>query len=411
MQQLEEKKYQVQEYEVELLELLRIVLSYRKIICFVTLFITIVILFGGYLSNRNKIVNSVVISINYASIKEEKNSNELIPIKVIDKVFFKYKDEIKQKDNLGFKNSITIKEIASNRYEISTNNNPTVLKGLIQSTIDNFIAEHKYNFIIHSISNINVYDYEKTENILNDKIDSLRKICEEAEKSNFVSGELKNSFTQVMKELNMLQNNELESIESYISLNGFTTNKKDKEIKYNKDLKDLTLKKEDLMWKVQLIKQVLEISKPSEKSIVILNAESSKDKVDLVNDYYSKLIEDYITINEQIRNIEFEIKRLEKAKLLIKEPTLEEKRQINENLDIVAEKTNKIIEKFNVINKEYNDIKYANMIKVDSPVVTINNGKSYYVFLFGGFMLGFFFSLFIVFILEVKKEYQKKYSK
>lgn len=439
MQQLEEKKSRIQEDEIDLLDLLKIILDYKKMIIFVTIIFMAIALIGGYVYNRNKVVNSVVISLEYPGVVEGKNPdgsdfsiNELMPLKVTNEVFSKYKNEIKQKNNIEFENSIIVKGIIPDvvktkirqaaergenyvffptRYEIYSNNNATVLRELVHGAMDNFITEYRPNALIDYVPELREYDYEEVQTILSDKLNLLRKIAENKEKNNFISTKLGYSFNQILRELNVIQNVDLQSLYSYTSINGLTVDKNMREIIYNADIRDLNLKKEALIARAQVVKQMLQDYKPKEKSFVIPNIGELNGKIDLANDYYSKLIEEYLGINNQIKTTEFEIKRVENAKALIKTPTPEEKKAIAEKLDTIIEKTNKVIEKINIITKEYIRVKYANMIKVDSPVITINTGKPYYMFLFGGAIVGFFFSLFLIFVSEVKKEYKKKFSK
>lgn len=439
MHQLEEKKYYMEEDEIDLLDLVKTILNYKKMIALITIVFTVFAIIGGYLYNRNKVVNSVVISLDYPGIRDGKNpdganfsTNELMPISVTNEIYEKYKQEIKQKDNIEFENSITVKGIIPGvvktkikqaaekgeefiyfptKYEIYSNNNREVLKGLISGTIDNFVTEYRPNSIIDNVPSLSDYDYEEIQKILNDKLNSLRIIAEERGKHNFISTKLGYSFDQILTEINTIQNVDLQGLYSYTSINGLTVDTNMRETRYNVDIRDLKLKKDTLISKSQVVKQMLEDYKPKEKSFVLPNVGEINGKIDIGNDYYSGLISEYLSINKEIKSTEFEIKRIENAKSLIKTPTAQEKKQIDEKLDVIVRKINKIVEQINIINKEYIRVKYANMIKVDTPVITVNMGKPYYMFLVGGAVLGFFFSLFLIFIAEVKKEYKKKYSK
>lgn len=439
MNQIDERRYYEDEDEIDLLDILKTVLNYKKMIISITVIFTIVGLIGGYIYNREKTVNSVIVSLEYPGVREGKNldgsnfsPSKLMPLNVVNNIFDKYRNEIAQRNSVAFENSITVKGIIPEvvktkikqaaekgenftyfptRYEIYTDNGAPVLKELVNGVIENFIIEYRPNTVIDYVPNLANYDYAEIQTILDDKLDSLKAIADEREKHNFISTKLGYSFSQILSEINIVKNIDLQGLYSYISINGLTIDKTMRETRYNAEIRDLKLKKDTLIARAKVVKQMLEDYKPKEKSFVIPNIGEINGKIDLANDYYSKLIDEYLNVNNQVKSTEFEIQKIENAKLLIKYPTVQEKKIINEKLDGIIAKINKIVDNINIINKEYVHVKYANMIRIDSPVITVNLGKPYYMFLAGGIVIGLFFSLFLVFVSELKKEYKKKYSK
>lgn len=439
MNQIDERRYYEDEDEIDLLDILKTVLNYKKMIISITVIFTIAGLIGGYIYNREKTVNSVIVSLEYPGVRDGKNpdgstfsASELMSLNVVNDIFDKYKNEIAQRNSVAFENSITVKGIIPEvvktkikqavekgenftyfptRYEIYTANAAPVLKELVNGVIENFIIEYRPNTVIDYVPNLDNYDYAEIQTILDDKLDSLRTIADEREKHNFISTKLGYSFSQILSEINTVQNIDLQGLYSYISINGLTVDKTMRETRYNAEIRDLKLKKDTLLARAKVVKQMLEDYKPKEKSFVIPNIGEINGKIDLTNDYYSKLIDEYLSVNNQVKSTEFEIQKIENAKLLIKYPTVQEKKIINEKLNGIVARINKIVDNINIINKEYVRVKYANMIRIDSPVITVNLGKPYYMFLVGGIVIGLFFSLFLVFVSELKKEYKKKYSK
>ena len=118
MNQLEERNYYTDEDELDLLDLVRTLMKHKKMIGLVTILISLIILVGGYIYNKSTLKSSVVIALDYPGVEDGKNpngttfsSNELMPVSVVNKVFEKYKNEIKYTDNLKFRDSIFIRGI------------------------------------------------------------------------------------------------------------------------------------------------------------------------------------------------------------------------------------------------------------------------------------------------------------
>ena len=133
-------------------------------------------------------------------------------------------------------------------------------------------------------------------------------------------------------------------------------------------------------------------------------------KLESENEYYSKLIEKYLIVNTSIKNVEYEIKFKEEEILKIVYPTEKENKVINENINLLVDKLNKVIEDTNNINKEYYEVKYGEMIKILTPVEVSKSGKSMAIFLAVGAVLGLFTSIFLIFICEFVKNYKAKFS-
>ena len=101
----------------------------------------------------------------------------------------------------------------------------------------------------------------------------------------------------------------------------------------------------------------------------------------------------------------------EEEKNKIKLPDDQEQEMLEKKVDIVVERANKIIDKLNALNKEYVEVKYGDMIKMDSPVIETTAGKPLYMYLALGIILGLFTGIFFSFIAKFKEDYKKRYGK
>ncbi len=143
--------------------------------------------------------------------------------------------------------------------------------------------------------------------------------------------------------------------------------------------------------------------KPINRQILVPSMGETGIKLETENEYYSKLIEKYLLVNTSIKNVEYEIKFKEEEILKIVHPTKEENKVINENINLLIDKLNKVIVDANNINKEFYEVKYGNMIKILTPIEENDFGKPMILFLGVGVVLGLFTSIFLIFICELLK--------
>lgn len=151
--------------------------------------------------------------------------------------------------------------------------------------------------------------------------------------------------------------------------------------------------------------------KPTQKQIVIPNIANEGVDIEDKNDYYSKLVEDYVALNNNIEDNKVKIQLLENSKLDIKAPSAEEIKNLDDKLRVVVEKANKIIEDMNILSREYIDSTYSDMIKIVSPVTTDTEGKPLILFVGVGAVLGIMLGVFLAFMAEFIRNYRNKYSK
>lgn len=438
--QLEERKQQYnQTEEIDLLDLVRTIVDHKKVILVTMITCMIIALVGGKIYNNLKEYSSVVINLNYPEASQGLNpngtvftKNELLPKDVINAVYSQYREEIKFKTSEEFNQSIKITGIVPDiiktsikekekkgekylynptEYLLETKNKPEILNSVVTAMIADFKDEYKPNTVIMPLAELNDYDYMDAYNIINNKVDSLRKITEENSRNVLISNKLGYSFDSVMLELKNIQDIDLKAFYSYILVNGFTINGDIAIVKYDSEIKELQLQKETLEGKAQVIKKMLVDYKPQEKAFVLPNGGETNGKIDFTNDYYSGLINEYLDINNQIMNVTGHIKRIKELKSLIKIPSNDEKLKMQKSINAMIKKVNETIEELNTINKEYYEIRYSDMITISSPVITTTTGKPLYMYLVVGLVLGGCFGIFLAFASEFKKDYKKRYSK
>ena len=115
MNRLEERNYYEQEDKLDLVDLVRILMKRKYMIAIVTIVITLFMTVGGYFYNKSKAITTTVITLNYPGRENGKTpngalltTNEIVPLDVLNNVYDKHKDIIKEKDKRDFINSIDL---------------------------------------------------------------------------------------------------------------------------------------------------------------------------------------------------------------------------------------------------------------------------------------------------------------
>ena len=442
MNQLEERVYQNQEdEEIDLMELVKILLNHKLILIAVT--ISIIFISGaiGYIFNKKNMTTSVIMGLNYPELETGLNPDKtpflkenLISINTLNSVFIEFKkDKIKDKEFVDFRNSLSIEGIVPDnvsqkiesalkkgeiinyyptQYKIKLKEmNKEILEKLSVEAVEEFEEKYKpkSEFLFMEKVN-NIYDYDDYILLFNEKIKNLKLNFSLDGKMNYYSKTLGYSFNELNNRLDNLQNIELKNLESFLNIKGFSNSKNKIEMKLRADIKLLNLKKEKLIGESKVIKNILDEYKPTNRQIVVPSMGEMGIKLETENEYYSKLIEKYLLINTSRENTEYEIKFKEEEISKIVYPTNEENKAINENINLLVTKLNKVIEDTNNINKEFYEVKYGDMIKILTPVEINNSGKPIILFLGVGTILGLFTSIFLIFICEFIKNYKAKFS-
>ncbi len=442
MNQLKERVYQNQEdEEIDLMELVKILLNHKLMLVAVTISIIFISVIVGYVFNKKNMTTSVVIGLNYPELETGLNPDKtpffkdnLITINTLNSVFAEFKNnKIKAKEFVDFRNSLSIDGIIPDnisqkietalkkgeilnyyptQYKIKLKEmNKEVLEKLSIGAVEEFEEKYKPKSEILLMEKVNnIYDYDDYILLLNEKIKNLRLSFSLDYKINYYSKTLGYSFNELNNRLDNLQNIELKKLESFLDIKGLSNSKNIREIKFRADIKLLNLKKEKLIGESKVIKNILDEYKPINRQILVPSMGEMGIKLETENEYYSKLIEKYLLVNTSIKNVEYEIKFKEEEILKIVHPTKEENKVINENINLLIDKLNKVIVDANNINKEFYEVKYGNMIKILTPIEENDFGKPMILFLGVGAVLGLFTSIFLIFICEFIKNYKTRYS-
>ena len=196
------------------------------------------------------------------------------------------------------------------QYKLSTKENKDVLESVVTDTVNEFINKYKPNYSVAKMEELGNYDYDNIYSLLNDRISLLKNNIDSEAKKNYVSNKLGYSFNELLVKVESLERVELQNYYSYFTVNGLSLNKIMREIRYDSEIRDVKLEKEKLQAKSQMIKNMLEEFKPTNRNLIIPNVGEFGIKIDTENEYYSNLINQYLTINSEIKDKEFIIKKL-----------------------------------------------------------------------------------------------------
>ncbi|WP_101474321.1 Wzz/FepE/Etk N-terminal domain-containing protein [Fusobacterium sp.] len=440
MNQLEERNYYEQEDELDLLDLVRTLMKHKYMIAIVTIVITLFMIVGGYFYNKSKAITTTIITLNYPGRENGKTpngalltTNEIVPLDVLNNVYDKHKDIIKEKDKRDFINSVELVSVVPDyikkrieeaekkgekyiytpsEFQIVSKDNKKIVDDIANESVASFIERYRPNYTIQPIKIEGDYDYPTVFELISDKIDTLKTLVNDRDKKHFISNKSGYSFDKIRQNIESLEKLELQDYYSYYTVHNLSLDMKAREVRYKSDIQVLKLQREGLIFQRDTIKKMIDDYRPGEKSFIIGNVGELQKKLDQSDEYYGKLIDQYLSLNKAIVEKEQRIKKLEEEnKVALVYPTEQQKEKMNLKLDVLINRLNSIIEDVNTINDEYIRVTYSNMISITAPVIETTSGKPLYIYLAVGIILGLFTGIFFSFIAEFKEDYKKRYAK
>ena len=440
MNQLEERNYYEQEDELDLLDLFRTIMKHKYMIAIVTIVITLFMIVGGYLYNKSKAITTTIITLNYPGRENGKTpngalltTNEIVPLDVLNNVYDKHKDIIKEKDKRDFINSVELVSVVPDyikkrieeaekkgekyiytpsEFQIVSKDNKKIVDDIANESVASFIERYRPNYTIQPIKIEGDYDYPTVFELISDKIDTLKTLVNDRDKKHFISNKSGYSFDKIRQNIESLEKLELQDYYSYYTVHNLSLDMKAREVRYKSDIQVLKLQREGLISQRDTIKKMIDDYRPGEKNFIIGNVGELQKKLDQSDEYYGKLIDQYLNLNRSIVEKEQRIKKLEEEnKVALVYPTEQQKEKMNLKLDVLINRLNSIIEDVNTINDEYIRVTYSNMISITAPVIETTSGKPLYMYLAVGIILGLFTGIFFSFIAEFKEDYKKRYAK
>lgn len=440
MNQLEERNYYEQEDELDLLDLVRTLMKHKYMIAIVTIVITLFMIVGGYFYNKSKAITTTIITLNYPGRENGKTpngalltTNEIVPLDVLNNVYDKHKDIIKEKDKRDFINSVELVSVVPDyikkrieeaekkgekyiytpsEFQIVSKDNKKIVDDIANESAASFIERYRPNYTIQPIKIEGDYDYPTVFELISDKIDTLKTLVNDRDKKHFISNKSGYSFDKIRQNIESLEKLELQDYYSYYTVHNLSLDMKAREVRYKSDIQVLKLQREGLISQRDTIKKMIDDYRPGEKNFIIGNVGELQKKLDQSDEYYGKLIDQYLSLNKVIVEKEQRIKKLEEEnKVALVYPTEQQKEKMNLKLDVLINRLNSIIEDVNTINDEYIRVTYSNMISITAPVIETTAGKPLYMYLALGIILGLFTGIFFSFIAEFKEDYKKRYGK
>ena len=332
MNQLEERRYYEEDDEIDLMELLHTILKHKCTIVLVTLIVTVLATVGGYFYNRSKTINSAIIGFNYPELQKGKNPDgsiflrtNIIPLDVLNQTYDQYKDSIKEDNFDDFRESIKIEPIiptatqtmidnalkrgenisftASNYKIVSEDRNKELLVKIVNESVAKYINKYKPTYSFQVVGNdIYGYDYSDSYSLLSERIKMMEMAISSYENKNYMSSKLGYSFDMIEERIKNFKNVELQDFYSYYTINGLSKNRDSKLMRIDSKIQELTLENQALEGKAKVLKEMLQDLKPTEKQLIIPNVGQEGIKIKDENDYYSKLVADYVVINNNIQD-------------------------------------------------------------------------------------------------------------
>lgn len=438
MNQLETRK-EFEDDDIDLMEIVRTLLKHKYVIGVITLVFTVVTVIGGITYNKLNTYSTVTIGFNYPEIEVGKNPDgsifypeNIISPTIITNVYDINKGTLKNKKKEDFRKSIEINGIipkaiqnkienalkngekvayTPTNYKISTDENRSILMELIDKSIADYLEKYKPNNQVAKIEGVENYDYADIYRIFNERITVLDQKLNQQESKNYVSNVLNFSFDELRINLQTLKNVELQDFYSYYLVNGYTKDAETKVIRTKNLINDLELKKEILDEKIAVMKAIIKEFRADNRQMVVPTLGEFGIKLEAEDTHYAKLLDEYLKLENDSREIDYQIKLAQEELKKIATPSEKEKEILAKKQIDVITKLNEIIEKYNRINEEYINSKYSEMIKIVIPVTEETEGKSVVIYLGIGIVLGGVLGILVAFLKEFKKNYNFRFGK
>ncbi len=443
MQRMNEMTSQpIVEDEIDLIELIKVLIKRKKIILLSVFFMLILGLLSGLFIKNQNYESRVLINFNFEEIIRGENPdgtlfdiNLLTSTPVLNKVI-ENEPSLKEK-NIGLedlKEAVKLNPIIPNhitkQIEESYKNGsifnyyPSTFLITFKLTknfdydrkiLDKIIYEYKsyyeyrYNrleVIGKASGNYDKYDYVELLEIVDNNLLNLRNFLVDEKSNKFRSSTLLLTYSDLLSEVDLLENIEVKNLKSIVENKNLSKNKWRIIEKYRNLIKDLELKKAKYLAEEKIIKEMLDNYKPESNQVIVPNFDGSIME-DNKESYYGRLIEkateagiNAVSLAEDIIYYKSRIAELENEN----DENSVYIDDVNVLIVSIQDKYNRIISDVNLLNKEYNQVYFSNMIKKISPIESINETKLE-LYLLVSLVMGLFLGVVIIFILEFKNKH------
>lgn len=430
------------EDEIDLIELIRVLIKGKKII-FISIFLSLIFgLLSGMIIKSRNYQSRVLLNFNFQEILDGKNPdgtrfdiNLITSTPVLNKVIEAESTLVEKGIGVeALKRAITLEPITPNHItkQIEENYKNGVDFTYFPSTylirfsltkdldydrkiLDRIIFEYKSYFeyrynkleiIGSSTGNYEKYDYVELLEIFENNLLRVKNLLLEEKNNKFRSSTLLITYSDLLGEIELLENIEFKNLKSIVENKNLSKDKWRVIEKYRNLIKELELQKAKYLAEEKIVKEMLDNYKPDNNQIILPSLEGTIVEGNN-NSYYERLIEKATEAGVSAVFLEEDIKYY-KTRII----ELENQENINneyiEEVGIlivsIEKKYKQVIENVNILNREYNQVYFSNLIRKISPIEIVNDVKIE-IYLLISLALGLFFGVGMVFIIEFKKKH------
>jgi len=433
----------IQEDEIDLLELVRILVKRKTLIIMVTIIVSLIsVVAGGINYYKGKTV-SIIIGYNYDGIGKGLNidgsqftARDIKSTVIARRVYSKY--PILKENGISltkFIAAIEIKGITPN--SISDLAESTLKKGqkfifnpvdyvvrlkltndtVLDSKILNDLTDEHIKYFNYkykendtaptiNIEDINKYDYEDRVKIIELNADIGKRMAKRLSNKDFVSKSTGLAYEDVSRILSSIEEVDLKNISSAVEVSNITDNIEERKLVIDNKIRKFELEKNKANGRVQVLKGMLEKYKPSSRKMILPTIGETGIKISTEAEYYTKLLRDYETTATRAKELEIEIAEQMMIKSQLNDNNKEAKERVSKEIETVVVKYNKIAAKINVMNQEYYNKYFANSVRVIAPTSVSSDSKAKIIVL-AGIILGIMLGLGSAFLAEFIDQYRK----
>lgn len=431
--EIKDEEYYVQKFmededEIDLFEIFRKLWMNKRVITLFLIIGTTISFIGARIYKSSSSVTRVGISFNFEEIKQGKNpdgtpfnSNKILSNKALKNMYDNYKEITKKSINLtDFRSYIKISPVIPKNITTLIEKNlkdgvfysftPTEYfinlktdmtneqeKEFLEKSIKNIIDE--YLLKNRPFSQIPTIDIKKLENenfIYEDYLEVIKLSIamiendiktSEIKKLKYNSSALNYDFNDILVALDVLKKIVLNEVEAKLGLRYISSNIEKSTALLNQTLINLDIENQILKRKAEVLSEMIKNYKISSKELILpdgMNATLPEK-----DEYYSKLISDYVETTTKIEENTQISKQTQKKLLELSKSSETENNEVIEGIKNLIKLVNIEISRFNELNKKYYEAEYSDMLTQITPVENVYTGKPWILFVIVGAFASF----------------------
>lgn len=443
--------YQMNNEEIDLVDLIKILLKHKFLIIIVTTIIFIFSCLGAVIEMKRSKNIKAVIGFNHEGISQGKNPDgslftnlEIIDSVVLRRTYNRFpglsNKNISFQDLMAaFKiNGIMPKNISKiaedklkngeaflynpSEYNVffKLTNDPELDRNILDTLLYEYMTffSYKYEeglrFPKLETDSLSKYDFLDSLSIVDSNILIMENRLKEFTGKSFKSSKTGYSYEDLLVLLKNLKVLDLEILKSEVKEKNITKNLEEKKLLLNRQIRMLDVRKKKLNGETLVLKEMLRDYKPSMRQMIVPTVGEMGLKISTEEEYYTNLLNGYREGSVKTTSLEVEILEIKRDLEELSSISEEEIKEIESKIIFLSNKFNSLVESINTMNEEYKNKYFSGMVRIIVPAEIHSSSKSKIIIALGlilGVIIGICAAFIYEFFLFIRYNNSKKENK